>query len=402
MKRKIVFIHHCGTKSGAANSLITLIRHLDKAKFECLVLCPKGSAFGAFEEVADKVHLIQELPEIITISGSSSNYVRLFKAALLYRNLNEVYNIIDRLNPDIIHFNEISLSSVARRLKNDKRIIVFHARVVLDHKTNFLNQFIIKRLNRYADHVICIDESVRNLLNGLDKTSVVYNSYQFPQLELENNSTTTHRKFGVLFLANLIKYKGVFDLLEAAKLLKEHADIEIRIAGGNSRPDIFFKSLKGKILNLLGLVKDNRTILQREIDKFNLNERIKLIGNVKDIEACILDCHVNIFPSYMDGPSRSIFEAGVFGKPSIISLHHKINDVVEDEITGLVIDEHSPDQIAKAILRLRDNREFLHAMGRNAKEKYMKLNDPVINAKNVERIYAKLLDKIVIHSETNC
>lgn len=388
-KKKILFIHHCGTKSGAGNSLKTLIENLDIEKYEISILCPKGSAFNEFLKVSDRVLEIPELPEIVSISGYQNNYLRILKAMLLSKNLKKVLKIVLQINPDIVHLNEISLTPLAKILKKSNLKIVIHARLVLDHKTPLLNKYIISQVNKFSDAVICIDESVRNMLKKAKNTTVVYNSYQFNE---PNIAEYPKDKFIVLFLANLIRYKGVFDLVKAANLLKEEKNLEIHIAGGNSRPDVFFKSFKGKVLNFLGLVKNNKKLLEEEIELNGLSSLIKLIGNISNIQEKIAHSSINIFPSYMNGPSRSIFECGVLGRPSIISLHSKVEDVVEDGITGFIIDEKSPEQISNSILKLKNNKYLLKEMGQNAKCKYMELNNPTVNANKVQEVYNNLLN----------
>ncbi len=388
-KKKILFIHHCGTKSGAANSLITLISHLDREKFEVHVYCPQGTAFEAFRKVADYIYSIPELPEIQSLSGYPYNYLRLFKFFLLYPRLKSVVAMVLELKPELVHLNELSLTSLAKRLKNKNFKVVIHARIVLDHRVPLLNKIIVRRLKKYSDHVICIDGSVQFPLKSINKSTIVYNSYQFKQNDL-NTAAHSNDKFVVLFLANLIGYKGVFDLVEASKSLRDLPNFEIWMAGANSRSDDFFKTMKGKLLSSLGIVPDNKAKIQRLIKDSDL-QHVKLLGHIDDITTLIKESSVLIFPSYMDGPSRSIFEAGVFGKPSIISLYNKLEDVVENNKTGLIIDEGRPNQIAEAILRLYNDKAFCKTLGENASQKYLALNNPRKNNTEIEKIFLKIV-----------
>ena len=179
-------------------------------------------------------------------------------------------------------------------------------------------------------------------------------------------------------------------MLDAADLLRSYRDIEIWIAGGNSRPDVFFERNTGRVLDKLGIVMNNRKRIERIIDKNQLSN-VKLLGVVSQPEQLIVKSSVLIFPSYMNGPSRSVFEAGVFSRPSIISLNDKIEDVVKDQITGTIIDEGSPQQIVEAILQLYNDRRKLEEMGGNARIKYLAMNDPYQNIKSIEKIYKLLL-----------
>lgn len=388
VRRKIVFVHHCGTKSGAGNSLKTLIKNLDSDKFDLIILCPKGSAFTEFLKISENVYEIPELPEVVSISGYSYNYLRLLKAFMLFKNIKQVVSLIKNIRPDIVHLNEVSLTPLAKYLKKSNFKIVIHARLVLSHKTPLLNKFIVTQVNKFCGAVICIDESVRNMLKKVNNSSVVYNSYEHKAVDIPKYPTN---KFIVLFLANLIKYKGVFDLIKAAKLIGNDSEIEIHIAGTNSRPDFFFKSFKGKVLNFVGIVKNNKKALEKEIHRNRLDSTVKLIGNISNIQDKISHSSVNIFPSYMNGPSRSIFECGILGRPSIIALHDKIEDVVENGVTGFVIDEKSPKQIAETILKLKNTEGLLAKLGRSSREKYVALNDPIRNAQKVQTIYENLL-----------
>ena len=389
LKKVVLFVHPCGTKSGACNSIISLIENLDKSLYDPYVLCPEGTAFDALAKVAIKIFRIPTPPELITISGYPLNNIRLFYCISLLPKLSQIVKLIETIEPDLIHLNELSLTPLAYRLKRRNYKLIMHARIVLDSNKKLLNWIIVYLLNKFSDHIFCIDGSVLGPLKSIKHTSIVYNSYQFDSKELERKEKL-NEKFVVLFLANLISHKGIFDLIDASILLKQNINIEIWICGVNSRNDKFYKSPKGKLLSKLNIVPNNMERIQVVIDTHKL-ENIKMLGHVSNIKEIISESSVLIFPSYMNGPPRSVFEAGVFGVPSIISLKDKVEDVVEDNVNGLIIDEHSPGQIAAAILKLYNDKDLCVQLGRNACQKYTELNNPMINIKKVEAVYQSLL-----------
>jgi glycosyltransferase involved in cell wall biosynthesis len=389
-KKVILFVHPCGNKSGACNSIISLISNLDKSIYDTYVLCPEGTAFDALAKVVTKIFPITTPPEFITISGYSFNSLRLLYCISLLPRLSKIVRLIDDIRPDLIHLNEISLTPLSYLLKKKKYKVVMHARLVLDDSKILYNRLIIYLLNKYSDHIFCIDGSVKSPLKSIGHTSVVYNSYQFDSKDLEI-STKKSQKFVVLFLANLISHKGVFDLVDASILLKKNTKIEIWICGVNSRNDNFYKSLKGKILSILNIVPNNMDRIKNIINTHKL-ENVKMLGHISNIKEIILESSVLVFPSYMNGPPRSVFEAGVFGVPSIISLKDKVEDVVENNVNGLIIDEHSPNQIAESILKLYNNKDFCEQLGQNASTKYKILNNPMASIKKIEDVYQSLLN----------
>ena len=89
----------------------------------------------------------------------------------------------------------------------------------------------------------------------------------------------------------------------------------------------------------------------------------------------------------MNQPSRSIFEAGSYGIPSILSLKTKIEDVVKHGLNGYIVDEKNLKQISNYVIKLNNNRSLLKKMGLNAFKKFNYLNDPAKSARDVLKIY---------------
>jgi glycosyltransferase involved in cell wall biosynthesis len=77
--------------------------------------------------------------------------------------------------------------------------------------------------------------------------------------------------------------------------------------------------------------------------------------------------------------------------PSIISLKDIVEDVVEHNFNGIIIDEKSPEQITSAIKLLKSDNDFYLNLGQNARMKYISLNDPKVNVKKIELVYDSLL-----------
>jgi glycosyltransferase involved in cell wall biosynthesis len=390
MKKKVLFLHPCGVKSGACNSLIAIIENLDKSKFDPIVLCPKGTAYDALSNVTKQIFDIATPPELITISGYPRNNLRILYFFALIPRLIKIIKLINKLNPEIIHLNELSLGPMAVFLKKRNFKVVVHARIVLDSNKKVINKLIIYLLNKYCDHIFCIDGSVRSQLIKINHASIVYNSYLFNSIDLKY-TIKKKEEFSVLYLANLITHKGIFDLLDSAIQLSNFEKINFLICGVNSRNDKFYLTLKGKILSKLNIVPNNSRKIAVFIERNKL-QNVQMLGHVSNIKDIILNSSVLLFPSYMNGPPRSVFEAGVFGVPSIISLRDKVEDVVENNINGLIIDEHSPQQITEAILKMYNNKELCEQLGKNASIKFKKLNNPVFNVRKVETVYLSLLN----------
>ena len=307
-------------------------------------------------------------------------------------------NAIRKLRPDIVHLNECLLLNAARLSKLTGVPVVMHARSVISREPKWPLKITISALNRYTDAVIAIDESVRTSIRECKHCYVVYNpltlNYRYDSFEIVPSSLRKKNTQGVnvTFLANLLKSKGVWELLEAARLLRGRRDIHIQIAGGRNRPAVFYLSHFGRLSRLIGFARDIQTEMKAYIKHHALQDHVSMLGHVKDIAQLFRNTDILVFPSHLNGPSRSVFEAGAYGIPSIVALKHKVEDIVIHNETGLIIPEKNPAALAKAIERLANDEVLRKRLGENARRKYKKQFDPGESARNVLQIYRDLIE----------
>jgi glycosyltransferase involved in cell wall biosynthesis len=65
----------------------------------------------------------------------------------------------------------------------------------------------------------------------------------------------------------------------------------------------------------------------------------------------------------MEGTPVSVLEASAAGLPIISTKHAGISDVVQHEKTGLLVDEHDVEQMAKYMIYLLENRDYAKSLG---------------------------------------
>ena len=391
-KIRVLYIQHHGTAGGAPRSLIYLIKGFPAGAVEPFILTPEGTVVNVFKQVTENVFTIPEVPEITSIAGGKYYYQRLLKTIWNHRTLTSIDEHLSAIKPDIVHLNDLSMSLIARLCRKRGYKVLVHARVVLNDGVPLLNWALKRAIYRYADVVVAIDGSVAAKLEGVRNLHIIYNPLHAKDLSTDPPaSDRPARPCNVLFLANLITYKGIFDLLEAVIILKEEKDsTHVIIAGANSRPQKFFETLKGKLLKRIGIVRNVAEEIDAIIKKYKL-ENVSFVGHVSDINSVLKKTDVLVFPSHMNGPSRSIFEAGAMGIPSIMALKDKVEDVVQDGVNGLIIPERSPKALAQAILTLSKNPEMRARLGANAKSHFAVLNDPQRSANSMLGLYRKML-----------
>ncbi len=393
---KVLFIHHCGVPGGASTSLINLLRFLPSEYIEKYVATPKGRVTELFKP---HVHRVLELSttSVASFFPSAEGIKFLLPRSLLgyirhYRSLKEIIDIATELKPDIVHINDVPLIPTAISLSKLGYPIIMHARTAPGRNPGFFDRLQRHWMNKHVRKLICISESVRQGFTDVKSAEVVYNP-----IVSTGSGQAHHLPLGIqdtmncLFLSNFLPYKGIYETIDAAKLLRDRKDIHFYIAGSNIRSPKFYKSLLGRLLDLLNVAQNIDRRIRRTIRRHDL-KNVTMLGHVKDIDALLQGMHVNLAPVRLNAPPRSVFEAALHQVPTILALTDIVEDLVEHEKTGLIIPPHNPDAIANAILKLREDESARNRMGWNAMKKLSNQHDPIAGAQQVIGIYQQIIN----------
>ena len=91
--------------------------------------------------------------------------------------------------------------------------------------------------------------------------------------------------------------------------------------------------------------------LRDTVSKLHLEERVKLLGYRKDIDALCAVSDIFVFPSFREGLPVSVMEAMASGMPVVCSRIRGNTDLI-DENGGIFFDPHDTDDCRKAITQM--------------------------------------------------
>lgn len=133
-----------------------------------------------------------------------------------------------------------------------------------------------------------------------------------------------------LMIGRLLRDKGVFEYVEAARLVRA--------------------KWPGARFQLLGAVDAaNRTAIDTmTVQSWQSEGVIEYLGATDDVRPYIAASHVVVLPSYREGAPRSLIEAAAMGRPLIASNVPGCRSVVDDSISGLLCSERSSESLATA------------------------------------------------------
>jgi glycosyltransferase involved in cell wall biosynthesis len=100
-----------------------------------------------------------------------------------------------------------------------------------------------------------------------------------------------------------------------------------------------------------------------------LEKYIRFTGFRTDIGDVMRSLDILVFPSVApESFGLSIMEAMSLGKPVIASKVGGVSEIIEDGITGMLIEPNHPEQIADRIIHLLSNQEIYSSIAQKAKE----------------------------------
>lgn len=184
------------------------------------------------------------------------------------------------------------------------------------------------------------------------------------------------RPVSILYLGYLGQAKGSFVILEAAALLKSSSpQMLIQLVGSELTP--------GEVERLHQQVKAGQLadLVHLSPPRFD-----------QDKLAAFQSADIFIYPSFHEGVPMAVLEAMSAGLPVIATRVGGLPDVVQNRLTGILIDPGQPQQLAAAILALVNQADLRLAMGaagrRLAEERYSLES----HVHQLVDIYQKVLD----------
>jgi glycosyltransferase involved in cell wall biosynthesis len=400
---RVLYLNHYGVFRGAQRSMLELVRAFPPNAVTPYFITPKGDFIKYLEKSGYSYSKV--FGGISKFDHSRVGYYRglrwlilLREFAFLFPTFFVFYSLRRRAKDiDIIHINEITcLLPLILARKLFKKPVIAHARVVLNSdKTKWRTRMVNRVLRKFTDHIIAIDETVASNISAGQKVSVIHNSFEKAGAFVSEKGgfrakldAITRRKLTVGYIGAIHVNKGVFDLLEAARLCAQNGlDVNFIIAGGRDKAS----RTSNAILKNMGFSHDGNDDLYAFIDDNKLNDYVHPIGFSSDTADFFSYIDVNCFPSYYDAPGRSVFEAAFFSKPTIAAISNPLPDTFIDGKTGLKVEAANPRSIYDAIRHFYDNAESINEMGAAAYALATNNFDPQKNAASVLAIYRSLV-----------
>lgn len=399
MPISVLYVHHAGAFGGASCSLLELIEGFPSGSVTPHLVTQRGNIVPTF--AARGVEII-DTAGISRFDHTRYGHYRGKRWLLLLREAFYLPFTLFALararlrwkDIGIVHVNElISLAAIVMAKALFRCPVVVHVRSVQQDPDGSWRAALVRRvLERWADAVIAIDETVRRSLPPGIAAEVIHNGFTPRETEARRRATDDRNlPLRVAMVGNLLPLKGVREFIEAARLCREQGlRVEFLLVGGNVRD---LAGIAGWALQRTGFAIDLRAEVARYVAEHRLDDAVHLVDFTPDMDSIYRGIDLLCFPSHLDAVGRPVFEAAFFKVPSIVAVSKPLPDTLIPTETGLSIPPGDPRALADAIEYFCRNPREIQRMGEAACQLALRNFDSRKNAARVLEIYRKVLDQ---------
>ena len=172
-----------------------------------------------------------------------------------------------------------------------------------------------------------------------------------------------------LMVSRLLKDKGIYEFVEAARLVKEHY------------PKARFQLLGRRD------VRNPNVVPESDLKSWDNQGLVSCLGEVSDVRPMMEKSDVVVLPSYREGIPRALLEAAAMAKPIITTDAVGCREVVDDEINGLLVPVKDAPALARAMERMINDPEMRKRMGKAGRKKVEREFDEKIVIKKILKTY---------------
>jgi glycosyltransferase involved in cell wall biosynthesis len=359
---RVAHLHSSLGVYGAERWTLALLKHLDMQEFEPVVLS-MGTKPGA--DSFYRLLKSEGLPAIhLGVPGKMNPRAILELRRLLVAQKIDILHT-HGFKADVLGYMAtrglpLSVVSTIHGLSSDEslRIRAYEA----------ISRTFLKRFDRVYPLSRPLFEYLERRKFDPRKLQLVLNAVDLSSLEFKFNRRQLGEKFLFLFVGRLCRPKGIFDLLQAFAVAKFPVPAELTVVGDG--PD------------RLALIELAKTL--------GIEDRVKFIGAVGSIAPFLSVSHALVLPSHAEGIPRVIMEAFAAGLPVIGTTIPGIQQLVDNEATGLLVPVANPVTLARALERLSQDPDLASRVAVNARNLVVEKHSARRMAEDFQHEYRQL------------
>jgi colanic acid/amylovoran biosynthesis glycosyltransferase len=209
-----------------------------------------------------------------------------------------------------------------------------------------------------GDYFLANCEYFRNKLVSLgcdhQRLEVLFSGIDVQRFRYRGSRVSSDGKLRIASVGRLVEKKGLHYAIDAAAMLRDAAvPFELTIGGDGPM----------------------RATLQQKIDAFQLQDSVKMLGALRQVQVIELleQSDILLAPSVTardgdeDAPVNTLKEAMAIGLPVVSTFHGGIPELVEDGINGYLVPERDAAALAERLTHLARHPELWATLGQQGR-----------------------------------
>lgn len=335
--------------------VLQVAERLKERGYETVVALPKGDP--QFARLLEEKGLEHRELDLVRLRRSLDLRAQARFLMRFWPNVVDLRRLIRERHIEIVHTNGVMHLQAAVAARLERVALVWHLNDVSTPK--LLRTLLVPLVRRWADAIDlasravgdCYFEDVEGIEDRLQLLYAPVNTMRFTPF---SDGAAVRRELGIPpnspvigLAANVCPGKGQEYFLEAAPLvLRRYPQAKFLLVGGRLK---------------------NRSAywdaLQQQTARLKLQREVIFTGRRSDMPELLAAMTVCVQASESEACPMAVLEASASGLPVVATNVGGTPEIVQDGVTGILIEPRSPGQIARAVLRLLDAPDAARQMG---------------------------------------
>ena len=235
----------------------------------------------------------------------------------------------------------------------------------------------IEFMNRFTNHFVAISDSVacewESLGLSKEKISTVYNGIIAENYECSDRKDCSDDLLDIVMVGGLFPEKGQLELIQALSLIDSQDRNGLKVDFyGDGRPEY-------------------EQLLKKYSELYNLKHVVSFKGYRTNVTQILSKYDVGVLCSKAEGFGLTTVEYMYAGLCPLVADTGASPEIVIDGECGLLYSYGRPDDLAKKIIFLKNNRILLRNLAKNAQERAEKMFSMDRCGQNIISLYEKVL-----------
>jgi len=276
----------------------------------------------------------------------------------------DIYKVLKIITPDKVEFLTIKPvlygGIVSKFLPVEKKVFYITGLGYVFIKKGFKG-FIVRNIVKFLYYLAISGKNSKVITeNSFDKKLLTgLNALNASQIEIirgagvdlsqYNYKEEVNGRLKVVMASRLLKDKGVFEYIEAAKILtNRNLKVDFELYGDI---DIY----------------NPATLNENDLKDIEQEKYVQLKGHVNDIATVFTNSHIVVLPSYREGLPKVLVEAAATGRAVVTTDVPGCRDAIEVNKSGLLCEVKNPLSLANAIEKLILDEGLRKSMGKEGR-----------------------------------